>query len=138
MQKRIVTGLVVLICVLLHGKLVAHTSPVTHDTVVVHDTLQDSLHVTAATQDAAVPEPKESFKKKKLITAILAFPLPFGFTGMHRIYLGSDPWVPVVYLITGGGGLGLLPLIDFIYIVKADEKEFKKYENNKKVFMFVE
>lgn len=78
-----------------------------------------------------------NFRKEKLIASILAFPVPFGFTGMHRIYLGSEPWVPVAYLITGGGGCGLLPLIDFIFIVSATEEEFAAYENNPRFFMWV-
>lgn len=81
---------------------------------------------------------QEEFRKEKFIAAVLSFPVPFGFTGMHRIYLGSDPWVPVVYLCTGGGGLGLLPLVDFIFILKSDREEFEKYLANPKLFMWVE
>jgi TM2 domain-containing membrane protein YozV len=106
------------------------------DTLPLSDSLVDSAQVINRSSDN--PAPEESFKKKKLITAILAFPVPFGFVGMHRIYLGSEPWVPIVYLITGGGGVGLLPLVDFMYIITANEEEFKKYENNPRVFMFVE
>jgi TM2 domain-containing membrane protein YozV len=111
----------------------------------------DSLHMTgslcmtdtvcdttaASYREPYAQPPKETFKKKKLVTCILAFPVPFGFVGLHRIYLGTDPWVPVVYLCTGGGGAGLLPLIDFIFLVTATEEEFKRYENNPNVFMFV-
>ncbi len=81
---------------------------------------------------------QEEFRKEKFIAAVLAFPVPFGFTGMHRIYLGSGPWVPVVYLCTGGGGFGILPLIDFIFILKSDREEFEKYLANPKLFMWVE
>jgi len=100
------------------------------------DTLRlDSL---VAQHTADTVSSNEEFKKEKLIAAILAFPVQFGFTGLHRIYLGSDPWIPVVYLITGGGGFGLIPLIDFIFIVTADEEQFRKYESNPKFFMWVE
>ena len=80
---------------------------------------------------------RAEFRKEKLIASVLAFPIPFGFSGLHRIYLGSEPWVPVAYLISGGGGLGLLPLIDFIFIVTANEEEFRSYENNPNFFMWV-
>ncbi|MDQ3108320.1 MAG: TM2 domain-containing protein [Bacteroidota bacterium] len=86
------------------------------------------------------PEHKKFFPKKenkKLIASILAFPVPFGFLGLHRIYLGTEPWVPVVYLVTAGGGM-ILPLIDFIAIICADKEELKKYENNAKLIMWVE
>jgi TM2 domain-containing membrane protein YozV len=75
-------------------------------------------------------------ENKKLIAAILAFPIPFGFLGLHRIYLGTDPWVPVVYLVTAGGGM-LLPFIDFIAILCADKEQLKAYENNPRLFMWV-
>lgn len=101
--------------------------------IIADDSLRaDTLETTSPSDSTA------NFHKEKLIAAILAFPVPFGFTGLHRIYLGSDPWIPVVYLITGGGGFGLVPLIDFIFIVTADEEEFRKYENSSKLFMWVE
>lgn len=75
-------------------------------------------------------------ENKKIVAAILAFPVPFGFLGLHRIYLGTEPWVPVVYLVTFGGGM-ILPLIDFIAIICADKEELKKYEKNPKLFMWV-
>lgn len=112
----------------------AHTTPV-RVCVAPHDTLHDSLRAVIVT-DAGTNTPDENFKKEKLIASILAFPIPFGFSGLHRIYLGSEPWVPVAYLLTGGGGFGLLPLLDFIFIVSADEEEFKRYENNPNFFMF--
>lgn len=74
-------------------------------------------------------------ENKKLIAAILAFP-PFGLLGLHRIYLGSEPWIPVVYLFTLGG-CGILCVGDFIAIIRADDKTLKSYENNSKIFMWV-
>lgn len=98
--------------------------------------MDDSLNREPVAADDTLTQ--EEFRKEKFIAAALAFPVPFGFTGMHRIYLGSGPWVPVVYLCTGGGGFGLLPLIDFIFILKADREEFEKYLANPKLFMWVE
>lgn len=74
-------------------------------------------------------------KNKKITAAILAFPLPFGIVGLHRIYLGCAPYVPVVYIASFGGILGLLPMIDFFFIVL--DKKIDPYMNNKKVFMWV-
>src|SRR3954471_22435155 len=73
-------------------------------------------------------------KNKKLTAAVLAFPLPFGFFGAHRIYMGTKPNVPVTYIATLGGCLGILPLIDFIVILC--NKDLKKFEKNEKVFMW--
>jgi len=74
-------------------------------------------------------------KKKKFIAAILAFPL-IGVTGIHRVYLGTQPYVPVVYMATVGGYL-ILPTLDFIAIICADEKTFLSYQNNPHIFMWV-
>ncbi|MDX2173893.1 MAG: NINE protein [Bacteroidota bacterium] len=74
-------------------------------------------------------------KNKKLVAAALAFPFPFGIVGLHRIYLGTAPYIPVVYIGTLGGGLGILPFIDFCVLVL--DKNFERYNNNSKVFMWV-
>jgi TM2 domain-containing membrane protein YozV len=74
-------------------------------------------------------------KRKKLISAMLAFPFPFGFMGAHRVMLGSKPWIPVVYVATFGGCFGLLPMIDFIAIICS--KDIEQYENNPHVFMWL-
>lgn len=72
---------------------------------------------------------------KKITAAILAFPFPFGIVGLHRIYLGTAPYVPVVYIASLGGAFGILPFIDFCVI--ALDKDIKRYQENKKVFMWV-
>lgn len=72
---------------------------------------------------------------KKITAAILAFPFPFGIVGLHRIYLGTAPYVPVVYIASLGGVFGILPFIDFCII--ALDKDIERYKENKKVFMWV-
>jgi TM2 domain-containing membrane protein YozV len=75
-------------------------------------------------------------KNKKAIAAALAFPFPFGIVGLHRIYLGSAPYVPVVYIATLGGVFGLTPFIDFCALLA--EKDLEKYRNNPKIFMWID
>ncbi|MBK7311829.1 MAG: TM2 domain-containing protein [Sphingobacteriaceae bacterium] len=74
-------------------------------------------------------------KNKRVIAAILAFPFPFGIVGLHRIYLGTAPHVPIVYIGTFGGVLGILPFIDFCVIML--DKDLDRYLNNNKIFMWV-
>lgn len=74
-------------------------------------------------------------KGEKATAAILAFPLPFGALGLHRIYLGTKPYVPVVYIGTVGGCFGILPFIDFTMILL--DKDLEKFKSNNKVFMWV-
>lgn len=75
-------------------------------------------------------------KNKKITAAVLAFPFPFGIVGLHRIYLGTAPYVPVVYIGTFGGALGILPFIDFC--VLALDKDIDRFIENKKVLMWVD
>jgi TM2 domain-containing membrane protein YozV len=74
-------------------------------------------------------------KKKQVIAALLAFPLPFGIVGLHRIYLGCAPYVPVAYIASLGGMFGVLPFIDFCVLLL--NKDTDSYSNNKKIFMWV-
>lgn len=92
------------------------------------------VHINGDTLNIKIAKTKK--ENKKLIAAILAFPIPFGFVGLHRIYLGTEPWVPVVYMATLGGGM-LLPLADFIAIICASAEDLKRMENNPNVFMWV-
>lgn len=82
---------------------------------------------TATNRDQAKP------KFKRLKAALLA--LFLGHFGVHRIYLGASPNVPIVYSLTLGGGLGLLPLADFIFILTT--KDLDEYRDNDKVFMWL-
>jgi TM2 domain-containing membrane protein YozV len=98
----------------------------------------DTIHIASKrfnhTQLAAIAIP-DSIKKKKFISALLAMPFPLGFVGAHRVMLGSGPWVPVVYVATLGGCFGLLPLIDFCFIIFS--KDITPYENNNHIFMWI-
>lgn len=78
---------------------------------------------------------KKQKNQKKIISAILAFPFPFGIVGLHRIYLGTKPYVPVTYIASLGGVFGVLPLIDFFAILA--DKDFEHYNNNGSIFMWI-
>lgn len=78
---------------------------------------------------------EKQVNNRRIIAAILAFPFPFGIVGLHRIYLGTKPYVPIAYIASLGGIFGILPLIDFF--VLAFDKDFEHYENNSKVMMWV-
>lgn len=78
---------------------------------------------------------KKQKLNKRITAAVLAFPFPFGIVGLHRIYLGTKPHVPVVYIATLGGVFGILPLIDFLAI--TFDKNFDHYRDNGKVFMWI-
>ena len=103
----------------------------------------DTLYITDASickKEFSRPNPiqflfKQKQKKNKRITAaVLAFPFPFGIVGLHRIYLGCAPHVPVVYIASIGGAFGVLPFIGFCVLVL--DKDIDRFKNNKKVFMW--
>ena len=73
-------------------------------------------------------------RRKKIFATLLAFPIPFGIIGLHRIYLGTKPYVPLVYIATIGGAVGIIPFIDFIVLLL--EKDISKYENNPNIVMW--
>ena len=77
-----------------------------------------------------------NYKLKKRIAAVLAFPFPFGLLGLHRVFLGTKPYIPFVYIGTLGGCFLILPIIDFVAILSANEETFKAFENNPRVFMW--
>lgn len=77
---------------------------------------------------------KTARKGKKLNAALLAFPFPCGIVGLHRIYLGTAPYIPVVYIASFGGAFGILPFIDFCVLLL--DQDIEPYVRNPKVFMW--
>lgn len=75
----------------------------------------------------------EDVAGKNKATAIV-LTLMTGPLGGHRIYLGTKPIVPVVYTLTLGGGVGVLPFIDLVVICFS--KDISRFENNEKIFMW--
>jgi len=74
-------------------------------------------------------ETKKHTKGKAILMAVLTGPL-----GGHRLYLGTKPYVPIVYALTLGGGLGLLPAIDIVVIILS--KDLSPYYNNPQIMMW--
>lgn len=82
-----------------------------------------------STDTVAIPhsEPKKG--------VAIALTVLLGPLGGHRLYLGTEPHVPVLYTVTLGGGLGLLPLIDLVHLII--KKDLDAYLDNRKVFMWL-
>lgn len=72
---------------------------------------------------------KRRTKGKAILMAVLTGPL-----GGHRLYLGTKPYVPIIYALTLGGGFGLLPTVDIVVIILS--KDLTQYYNNPKVIMW--
>lgn len=89
-------------------------------------TLTDSNEITQASDTIAHP------RHKKLKAALLA--LTLGHFGAHRIYLSTNPRIPAAYTLTLGGGLGILPLVDFFNILFT--KDISRFQNSSRFFMW--
>lgn len=70
--------------------------------------------------------------KHKIFAALLAMPL--GVFGFHRMYLGTSAAVPFAYIASFGGGLGILPFVDFVLIILC--KDVNAYAHNPRLFMW--
>ncbi len=85
------------------------------------------------TKSALINTTHVSKPPKRIAVILLAVTLgPFG---AHRLYLGTAPYVPVIYTSTLGGGLGILPLADIIAVLLT--KDINKYVNNDKLIMWL-
>tara|TARA_B110000259_G_scaffold12703_1_gene13562 strand:- start:447 stop:740 length:294 start_codon:yes stop_codon:yes gene_type:complete len=73
-----------------------------------------------------------NINKIKIIAVTLAVTL--GVFGVHRLYLGTKSLVPISYTLTLGGGMAILPIIDIIYIISAED--INQITNNDFIFMW--
>lgn len=127
-----------IICCLLTSSLFAKNKLAT---VYYLDSTSSVVYSEIISVDDKKPNPilqlfrKKQKLNKRITAAVLAFPFPFGIVGLHRIYLGTKPHVPVVYIASLGGVFGILPFIDFCAITFG--KNFDTYRDNGKVFMWV-
>lgn len=71
-----------------------------------------------------------------IVSLLLTFFL--GWTGIHRMYMGSTPWMWILYLLTGGG-FGVVVLLDFVFelIGLVDGSGLGKYYDNPNILMWL-
>jgi TM2 domain-containing membrane protein YozV len=107
------------------------------DKIYSNNTIHSILFITHHSSDFPNPLRKIFTKAQRnnKIAAALAFPLPFGCVGLHRVYLGTAPHVPLVYAVSAGGVFGLIPLIDCITLLS--HKNTDPYENNGNIIMWI-
>ena len=100
---------------------------------------QNSAINRARAKDASL----EKFNNRKIIQKLRTFnnqravaiglDVSLGLFGVHRMYLGTDLKVPVIYTATIGGG-GVLWLVDLGLLVAV--KDLTPFKNNPNVFMW--
>ena len=127
MQSKTVR-LLIIIFLGISARAVASTSVVDISILQPTDFLSQAEVLVFQNDETVVVKPK----LRKLKAVLLAVFL--GHFGVHRIYLGTKENVPVVYSLTLGGGLGLLPLFDIIAILST--KDIDQFVDNNKIFMW--
>ena len=100
---------------------------------------QDSNNSIAVSKGASL----EKFNNRKIIQKLrtldnqravaIGLDVSLGLFGVHRMYLGTDLKVPVIYTTTIGGG-GVLWLVDLGLLVSV--KDLKPFIDNPNVFMW--
>jgi TM2 domain-containing membrane protein YozV len=100
---------------------------------------QDSANNVATAEAASL----EKFNNRKIIRKLraidnqravaISLDISLGLFGVHRMYLGTDLKVPVIYTSTIGGG-GVLWLIDLGLLIAV--KDLKPFKDNPNVFMW--
>jgi len=96
--------------------------------------IEDSIIVQDSAKAAKDKLVLKLKRRKKIIASILAFPFPFGIIGLHRLYLGCKPYVPLAYIALLGGELGIIPFIDFVVLITT--KDVKKFQDNPNLIMW--
>jgi len=100
---------------------------------------QDSATNIAPAKGASL----EKFNNRKIIQKLRTFDnqravaigldMSLGLFGVHRMYLGTDLKVPLIYTATIGGG-GVSWLVDLGLLVAV--KDLAPFKNNPNVFMW--
>jgi TM2 domain-containing membrane protein YozV len=94
----------------------------------------ESLDSLLAEENLLSPQDRLLIAENRRAVAII-LNLSLGMLGVHRLYLGTKPWVPAVYLFTFGGGFFVLPFIDLVCLLVS--RDISKFENNPRVLMWL-
>lgn len=75
--------------------------------------------------------------KNPIVATVLSWCL--GWCGVHRYYLGTEPWMVLPYLLTGGG-FGVVYVVDSVLLlVDALENKINgQYLNNPRIIMWAD
>lgn len=93
---------------------------------------EQGLWVVSHNLEQALAEDTLQHRENARLVAI-ALNVSLGMLGVHRMYLGTDVKVPIVYTLTFGGG-GILWLVDLGFLIA--NKDIRPFLNNKHLFMF--
>ena len=75
--------------------------------------------------------------KDPILAWLISFPA--GILGLHRVYLGTDVKTVLLYIATAGGFLGIVPMIDWILLLRGIQTgDISRFVNNRRFIMWLE
>jgi len=75
-------------------------------------------------------------KKDPVIAWLISFPA--GMLGLHRAYLGTSGRTVLLYIVTAGGFLGIVPMIDWILLLRGIQTgDISRFVGNRKFIMWL-
>ena len=78
----------------------------------------------------------QQINKDPVVAWLLSFPA--GIFGLHRAYLGTSGKTVFLYIITAGGFLGIVPMLDWILLLKGIQNgDVSNYIGNRKFIMWL-
>jgi TM2 domain-containing membrane protein YozV len=91
------------------------------------------LHSSLENNDSTI---QQLNSKDPIIAWLISF--PGGMLGLHRVYLGTSTKTVILYIVTAGGVFGIVPMIDWILLLKGIQNgDISKYVNNRKFIMWL-
>lgn len=119
---------------------VASAANYTADDAAIDAAIENAIDVNAFnlgdTATAPLGAAYVAMGNNDVVSLLLTFFL--GWTGIHRMYMGSTPWMWILYLLTGGG-FGVVVLLDFVFelIGFVDGSGLGKYYDNPNILMWL-
>ena len=119
---------------------VASAANYTADDAAIDAAIENAVEVNAFnlgnTATAPLGAAYVALGNNDVVSLLLTFFL--GWTGIHRVYMGSTPWMWILYLLTGGG-FGVVVLLDFVFelIGFVDGSGLGKYYDNPNILMWL-
>lgn len=135
-MKKIIAFMIALMAV----SLAAGAADYTIDDEAIDALIESSVEVSPLSVDflmnAEAPAAASFSSSKSPIASFLLCTFLGGF-GVHRHYMGTRPFMWAIYTFTFGGIFGVVPLIDWIFlIVGLAEDDISQYCGNTSFFMW--
>ena len=102
----------------------------------IEDAVEVSPSVSDLSASAPVSLPSSTVSSVSPVASFLLCTFLGGF-GIHRHYMGTRPFMWVLYTFTFGGIFGVVPFVDWVFLlIGVVEDNISQYCGNTKFFMW--